>query len=167
MFYSKMINVPDHSSSDMTPRIIRRALTGVRKENRVRPLPCERYEYRALQTTTSFRLLKVEREQGDDCIFCTLEDAKLDDTPVYNALSYVWGQPDFSERIYCDKGYIDVTANAFAAVRQLRRKDRKIYIWIDAICIDSLTLDYGELTAAAVYTCYLHYLSTCNSPRTA
>ena len=135
MFRSKIIAVPT-PSSDVKPNTIRKALNLVRKKSRARPLPCERYEYRALQGSTSFRLLRIERGQGDDCIFCTLEEAKPDEKSVYCALSYVWGQPIFSERIYCDNGYVDVTANAFAALRRLRRRDKVVYTWIDAICIN-------------------------------
>ena len=135
MFGSKAIAVST-PSSDVKPSIIRKALNVVKKKSRARPLPCDRYEYRALQTPISFRLLRLEKGQGDDCIFCSLEEAKPDDNSIYSAISYVWGQPIFSKRIYCDNGYIDVTANAFAALRRLRRKNKDVYAWIDAICIN-------------------------------
>ena len=135
MFGSKVIAVPT-PSPDVKPSIIRKALNVMRKKSRARSLPCERYQYRALQASTSFRLLRIEPGQGDDCIFCTLEEVKADDSSIYSAISYVWGQPIFSKRIYCDNGFIDVTANAFAALRRLRRKDNDVYTWIDAICIN-------------------------------
>ena len=135
MFGSKIITVSTPSSNGK-PSIIRKALNKVKNKSRERSLPSEKYEYRALQASTSFRLLKIKRGQGNDCIFGTLKEAKPDHSPIYSAISYLWGQPIFSERIYCDNGYIDVTANAFAALRRLRRGDKDVYTWIDAICIN-------------------------------
>lgn len=52
----------------------------------------EDYEYTALPTATTIRLLRVEAN-GDQGIHCTLEVFDLKDEPTYNALSYTWGCP--------------------------------------------------------------------------
>lgn len=42
-------------------------------------------------------------------------------------------QPSFSEQIYRNNGYTDVTANAFAALRRLRLKEGNVYmLWRQA-----------------------------------
>ncbi|PQE05115.1 hypothetical protein CJF31_00006087 [Rutstroemia sp. NJR-2017a BVV2] len=63
-----------------------------------------------------------------------------DKPPAYQALSYAWGRP--SER---EKGYIllngikhTVTKTLEAALRKLRHEDgqKKLLIWVDALCIN-------------------------------
>jgi hypothetical protein len=67
-----------------------------------------------------------------------------DKPPAYQALSYAWGRP--SER---EKGHIlldgikhPVTRTLEAALRRLRHEDgqKKLLIWVDALCINQKDL---------------------------
>ncbi|KAK8104842.1 uncharacterized protein PG998_011875 [Apiospora kogelbergensis] len=66
----------------------------------------------------------------------------LDDSPAFNALSYVWG--DYSsptrDTIACDGFEIEVTKNCLSALRHLRKTFGAMTIWVDGICIDQLGL---------------------------
>jgi hypothetical protein len=51
-------------------------------------------------------------------IHCNLTTARLADKPSYEALSYAWGDPVFPEKIYLPTGYLAITSNLAAALRQ-------------------------------------------------
>ncbi len=57
------------------------------------------------------------------------------ETP-FDALSYTWGEPNFSSTIICNGAEIKVTAALFEALRHLRKSEDEMTIWIDAICIN-------------------------------
>lgn len=58
-------------------------------------------------------------------------------TIPYMALSYTWGQPNFSEDLLLDgKGILRITPNLAAALRHFRYSSALRWIWVDAICIN-------------------------------
>ena len=92
------------------------------------------------------RLLKLEAAPHGSRISCSLLQVRLDEAPTYEALSYTWGPPtDEATRnggffVECDGYQIDVTANLYAALCQLRIFDQSRLLWIDAICINQQDL---------------------------
>ncbi|KAK0643349.1 hypothetical protein B0T16DRAFT_459510 [Cercophora newfieldiana] len=58
----------------------------------------------------------------------------------FDALSYVWGNAEKTDRVFCDGRSISVTANCASAMRHLRYKQGSRVLWIDAICIDQDSL---------------------------
>ncbi|KAH7067456.1 heterokaryon incompatibility protein-domain-containing protein [Paraphoma chrysanthemicola] len=54
----------------------------------------------------------------------------------YEALSYVWGDPQTDRFIYCPTGKIPIAANLSQALLHIRCSDRTRVLWIDAVCID-------------------------------
>jgi hypothetical protein len=73
------------------------------------PIKCELFEY-ALQTSRS--------------------------THLYEALSYVWGDPDKTLPILVHGHRMNVTINLYAALLQLRNHSIERILWVDAICIN-------------------------------
>jgi len=57
---------------------------------------------------------------------------------LYDALSYVWGNPEVTLPIYIGEHEheLRVTTNLYAALLHLRNSTLERIIWIDAICID-------------------------------
>ncbi|KAM0143557.1 hypothetical protein ACHAO1_000658 [Botrytis cinerea] len=84
------------------------------------------------------RLLPSEDEAAP--LHCELRDYSLQrSTPrihLYEALSYVWGDPDITLPISVNKKQFQVTVNLHAALLRLRDHSFERIIWIDAICID-------------------------------
>jgi len=74
--------------------------------------------------------------QGHLDIHCTFDLACLDETPEYEALSYVWGDDTTRFRVAVDNSPFFVTPNLYSALRHLRLKDRDRVLWIDALCIN-------------------------------
>lgn len=69
-------------------------------------------------------------------IQCELHVAALSDKPVYDALSYRWGDPESKQCILVNQTQTLVTANLHMALLRVRQKDEKRTIWIDQLCID-------------------------------
>jgi hypothetical protein len=89
-----------------------------------------------------FKLLSLHRGQSSDLVTCDLFIASLDSSVKYEALSYVWGDPDDTKEIkICGEPFY-ATLNLESALRYLRYRDRERIIWVDAICINQA--DHSE-----------------------
>jgi hypothetical protein len=55
---------------------------------------------------------------------------------LYEALSYVWGDPIKSNPIFVGEELLNVTSNLHSALLRLRNHTMERILWIDAICID-------------------------------
>jgi hypothetical protein len=97
-----------------------------------------RYEYKALDPSKrEVRLVKLHSAFFRDSeIRCSLLYMSLDDSPSYQALSYVWGDQGDKVRIWVDEREFRVTRSLFSAMEQLRPKFLDTVFWIDAICIN-------------------------------
>lgn len=69
-------------------------------------------------------------------IRCRLRLVDLAHTPTFTALSYVWGNSAIRETIWLEGKPLQVTRNAWEALRCLRNKFSPLRIWVDAVCID-------------------------------
>jgi hypothetical protein len=63
------------------------------------------------------RVLALHAGEAADTIVCSLHVAVMDDQPVYEALSYTWGDPDVTETIWVGGTRVDVTVNLESALR--------------------------------------------------
>lgn len=61
-----------------------------------------KYEYRPLSTPSTIRLIEVMRDKVDGCIAYMLYTFDMQNCPdtKYKALSYVWGHPTKSRRVF-------------------------------------------------------------------
>jgi hypothetical protein len=98
----------------------------------------EKYGYRPLDHKfgQEIRLVVLYPGQEKEDLMCEIKHVNLLDNPVYEALSYCWGDTTLSRHIFCRGRSVPITLNCEAALRCLRRRDRGRVIWIDAICID-------------------------------
>jgi hypothetical protein len=94
------------------------------------------YRYTPLQTSQSIRLLQLSRGERDDPIQCYLFEVRLDNRPIYEAVSYMWGDPSDKTLLNCNDETISVPRNLVEGLRMLRRPDRLRILWADAICIN-------------------------------
>lgn len=74
----------------------------------------------------------------DTPIQCSLRvvnfDSKLQ--PVYETVSYMWGNPDDRAEISVDGKKFYVTVNCVAALKSIRHTAYQKTLWVDAICIN-------------------------------
>jgi hypothetical protein len=89
----------------------------------------------------SIRLLRLmpHKDKSAD-IHCELFEYSLqnpcDGTHLYEALSYVWGNPEKKLPLCMHNQSFDVTVNLHAALLRLRNHFMERILWVDAICID-------------------------------
>jgi Heterokaryon incompatibility protein (HET) len=90
----------------------------------------------------SIRLLRLMPNRDETAVIeCqllnyTLELGKSQGTHLYEALSYVWGNPDETVPILIGDHYFKVTKNLHAALLRLRNHSFERILWVDAICIN-------------------------------
>jgi hypothetical protein len=94
--------------------------------------------YQPLVNQPSFiRLLKFEpSSSADDAIKCSLTETCLDDDPIYDALSYVWGTAEPPCWIFLNGIQKQVTPNLFEALKVLKDSTKGRSLWVDALCIN-------------------------------
>jgi hypothetical protein len=64
--------------------------------------------------------------------------------PIFEALSYTWGDPSATVPIQVNGAELQITLNLFLALKRLRKEREERVLWVDAICIDQ-----GNLTERA------------------
>ncbi|OCK97465.1 HET-domain-containing protein, partial [Cenococcum geophilum 1.58] len=89
----------------------------------------------------SIRLLRLMPHKNKTApIQCQLVNYSLQEsgggTHLYEALSYLWGDPKETLPISIDKHNLPVTVNLHAALSCLRDRRFERIIWVDAVCIN-------------------------------
>jgi hypothetical protein len=98
--------------------------------------------YKPLKESDEIRLLRLHPRTPDWVLKCTIEHAKLSETPKYEALSYMWGEEANRgsknlHTVQIEGTSLRVKENLRAALRQLApRENTSRLMWIDAVCIN-------------------------------
>lgn len=96
-----------------------------------------KYRYAPLLTTErSIRLAILSPGAFDDKVEFKLIQTALDNAPPYEALSYAWGEAEFSESGQVDESTLSLSPTLETALHYLRLKTEERVMWIDAICIN-------------------------------
>ncbi|MCJ1393775.1 hypothetical protein MMC18_006651 [Xylographa bjoerkii] len=98
------------------------------------------YVYQPLKGDRDIRLLRLECGRYSDDLRCSLSIVHLDDEPVYEAVSYAWGETIPSTSLLCSGRSLPITQNLSDALRRLRYSDRPWTGWIDAVCVNQRNL---------------------------
>lgn len=91
------------------------------------------YQHEPLQETRSIRILELLPGQPGSSLQCRLRQVRLGHFWRYEALSYVWGDPDLIKKIYCGSKILGITKNCSEALRLLRYEKKSRYLWVDSI----------------------------------
>jgi hypothetical protein len=98
------------------------------------------YEYKRLDLATdAIRVIRLLKGLTDpiECEMFETHLSQVDGGGVsYEALSYVWGNRESTNRIRVDGCSFPVTENLFEALSNLRQRKEDRLLWVDAICID-------------------------------
>lgn len=94
------------------------------------------YQYRPLPDHSSVRVLDLVAGKDGEVLSGTISSTSLTDSGVYEALSYAWGEANFSETICIDGVNLPITTSLSAALLQLRKPDANRRLWIDMVCIN-------------------------------
>ncbi|RDL38230.1 uncharacterized protein BP5553_02570 [Venustampulla echinocandica] len=119
--------------------------------------PCEgsRYRYSPL-APTDIRLVILEPGELSDEIFCRMPIFPCHRAPVFEAISYTWGDETERQVVRCldNPGTLCVANSCASVLRRLRYADRQRYIWIDALCINQQDLQERSLQVKAMAQIY-------------
>lgn len=121
-------------------------------------LPPNEYPYEPLppQMQDAIRLLVINPADNSEPLTGNFSVVSLDCSPRYEALSYVWGDPEKTEVLHTPEGCIRITASLHAALKRIRQfvppheenkhepRHRKGHsqrptaatVWADAVCIN-------------------------------
>jgi hypothetical protein len=104
-------------------------------------MPLGSYQYKALDPETpSVRLVTIKPSVDSKRIECEIDIHALDQLPVYEALSYAWGDQTSRDIIHVDGSVLHVTTNLYSALQCLRLDTPRL-MWIDAICVNQDDLE--------------------------
>lgn len=100
----------------------------------------ETYKYTPLPSRTIRLLHLMPHEDEDAEIQGQLVEYSLERSggspALYEALSYVWGDPNNPRKISIDGNELQVTISLHSALQQIRHTLMTRILWIDAICIN-------------------------------
>ena len=98
----------------------------------------ELYTYEGLEHNGNIRLLHLLKGSQNDPVMSLLYEAKLEDRPKYQALSYCWGGRKLDGIIKVNNLLLRTTQSLLSALRRLRYPDKERLLWVDAVCINQL-----------------------------
>ena len=114
------------------------------------------FSYRPLLNEDDFRLLVIKAGSATESVHCTLHNFSRANSPKYAALSYTWGAPGVTYSILLNGSEFSVRINCESAIRHLRRPDKDVTIWIDAICINQLNTLEKDCQVQHMRENYIH-----------
>jgi hypothetical protein len=102
------------------------------------------FQYQPFTAADEIRLLriphKLTRSSETSLADYTLFHVSLDDSPVFTALSYTWGDPTLTEEISVNGHPLQITQSLATALSSIRSEDTDIILWADAICVNQKDL---------------------------
>ncbi|PSR80162.1 heterokaryon incompatibility protein-domain-containing protein, partial [Coniella lustricola] len=95
----------------------------------------------------AIRVLNVQPGEWDEKLSCNLVVVDLDEDPQYEAISYVWGNPQASKRsvIQVNGMPMSITQSLYTALKRYRLAEQTRTMWADAICINQEDLQERSL----------------------
>lgn len=82
------------------------------------------------------RLIRLEAGQYDDPIRFSLESVSLDSDPIYEAISYCWGDHTARQEVICQDISMSITTSLWCALREFRDSAQHRILWADGVCIN-------------------------------
>lgn len=86
-------------------------------------------------------ILPCDNNDTQAPVHCELRVAAPLDKPLYEVLSYRWGDPTHRTSVTVDNSELLITLNLHAALIRIRRQEGKRTIWIDQLCIDQSNIE--------------------------
>jgi hypothetical protein len=147
---------PTASGSSVVPKLTTAQLArGLKTPYTYRPLPKERGLGFCVRLASFDDSIRTDSELALE--FHQVALSYLKGSLLYVAISYVWGEPDFTHSVLCDggKSHLKITKRLWEILSTFRRlvKDRedksvnfgKQKFWVDALCINqSDSLERGS-----------------------
>ena len=93
--------------------------------------------YEPLPAGEFIRVLRLQPGDTDQDIKCSLEIVDIEQSKgSYEALSYVWGDPNDTVNVQCNGQRVPITVSLADALRTFRHTSEPRVLWADALCIN-------------------------------
>ena len=92
--------------------------------------------YPPLDDDDDIRLIHLMPGAFDDALDLSLVSYASSERPDYEALSYVWGDSTYQQKVVVNGEFVSIRLNLEVALRYLRKENESRTLWVDAICID-------------------------------
>lgn len=106
------------------------------------------YKHLPLAGPNVIRLLQLHPRTKDNELSCNLVHVNHGGETRYEALSYAWGPPRFTEKLLIrvdrddpSDAHMMITENLSEALLALCLDDKPRYLWVDAICINQSNIE--------------------------
>ncbi|GAW23602.1 hypothetical protein ANO14919_131760 [Xylariales sp. No.14919] len=101
-------------------------------------LPLRPYRYHPLSASAQTRVIVLEPSPSALApLACSLEELQIESDEGFQALSYTWGEPSFTETLVVDRLYfLRITPNLRDALCRFRLPSSPRRLWVDAVCIN-------------------------------
>jgi hypothetical protein len=112
------------------------------------------------KTSRTIRLLSLSPTlHADGTLQCEMSTVSLDDSPLYEALSYMWGEPDeLRFQIRINGKLVNIRQNLWHALKAFRSKhvalEYRRKLWIDALCINQDNIEERNHQVGLMGTIY-------------
>lgn len=97
--------------------------------------------YKVPLEESCIRLLTIKPGDASDPLELHLSTVSLNTSPVYEAISYCWGDASHTDVVLCDGHDVSITTSLFGALGELRYAAEPRTVWADALCIDQTNVD--------------------------
>jgi hypothetical protein len=99
------------------------------------------YRYRALRTKIEIRTLTLFPGVPGQPLVGELAAEDIESIGPYEALSYVWGDPERKHCMICNEKQLHLTKSLYEALQRIRLPDRPRRLWADQACINQDDVD--------------------------
>ncbi|KAI1161055.1 heterokaryon incompatibility protein-domain-containing protein [Nemania serpens] len=101
-------------------------------------LPLQPYQYQPLPPSAHTRIIVLEPSLDAAApLVCGIEELRVELDEGFQALSYTWGEPSFTETLIVNNtSFLHITPNLRDALRRFRFPFNSRRLWVDAICIN-------------------------------
>ncbi|KAE9379315.1 hypothetical protein N431DRAFT_460587 [Stipitochalara longipes BDJ] len=119
------------------------------------------YQYQSLVEPDAIRLVVLQSDKDTyakfqrSIVHTTLTACDGDVAEHYSALSYVWGDPSITTRIFTDAQHIHVTANLESALHHMRDPTRPRIVWAGGVCINQSDGEEKGRQVSSILTSWL------------
>ena len=109
------------------------------KSGRLSKAGLNSFNYTPLRDADEIRLLNIAPRHtttGSSRLKDSIQHVLLSDSPLYTAISWMWGSPGDLIKFEVDGHTLMVQRNLRRMIEHLRLNDQPRRVWIDAVCID-------------------------------
>ncbi|KAI0435513.1 heterokaryon incompatibility protein-domain-containing protein [Xylaria telfairii] len=107
-------------------------------QRRLVKLALQPYRYQPLPSSAQSRIIVLEPSSDVSApLICRIEELKIESDEGFQALSYTWGEPRFTETLVVNKVYfLRITPNLRDALYRFRLPSNSRRLWVDAVRIN-------------------------------